>query len=96
MGSTRSALPVAETSPWVDEATAGTYALLMHLNSFMNAVSTGLAVYLIVWKSPAAMGNYKWFLLNMTVGTDQAVPGTFPKARRWIEIGLERISLGKP
>lgn len=43
------------------------YRWVMHFNSTLNTVATGVAIWLIVWKSPDSMRVYKWYLLNLTV-----------------------------
>ena len=39
----------------------------LHGNGVLSLVFTIIAVYMIVFKSPATMKHYKWFLLNITV-----------------------------
>lgn len=39
----------------------------MHFISIPSFLSTALAVYVILWRSTKNMGQYKYFLLNLTV-----------------------------
>ncbi|KAI1717490.1 serpentine type 7TM GPCR chemoreceptor srh domain-containing protein [Ditylenchus destructor] len=42
------------------------YYSLMHFNSAISMLSTLLAIYFIICKSPSAIGNYKWYLFNIS------------------------------
>ncbi|KAI1709699.1 serpentine type 7TM GPCR chemoreceptor srh domain-containing protein [Ditylenchus destructor] len=42
------------------------YYRLMHFNSAISMLSTLLAIYFIICKSPSAIGNYKWYLFNIS------------------------------
>ncbi|KAE9556239.1 hypothetical protein FO519_000578 [Halicephalobus sp. NKZ332] len=49
------------------EQDVDSFLVKMHMNGALSVLSTALAIYLIIWKSPKAMGAYKWFLLNIVV-----------------------------
>jgi hypothetical protein len=43
------------------------YNYTMHINGVLSLIFTTLAVYMILYKSPPQMGNYRWYLLNVVV-----------------------------
>jgi hypothetical protein len=43
------------------------YKFTMHLNGIASLLSSTLAIYMILYKSPQQMGSYKWYLLNIVV-----------------------------
>ena len=43
------------------------FFILIDLNSLLCILFSSLAFYLILCKSPRIIGNYKWYLLNISV-----------------------------
>ena len=53
-----------------EEFTEGYYDNIRYRNYgnfLVNTIATSIAVWVIVYKSPVAMGTYRWFLLNIAV-----------------------------